>query len=85
MFAKIFRVLKILINCKFIFSLPQKKNVVVYDFDSRKGASKIFPDEELEFLSTRNENNLTTGDDFGLVPAKPVSPGGAANASPMIS
>ena len=55
MFAKIFRVLKILINCKFIFSLPQKKNVVVYDFHSRQAASKIFSDEELEFLSSRNE------------------------------
>ena len=50
------RFIKILINAKYNFLPPSKKNILIYDHHSKEIIGKIFNIKKTSFLSTRKEN-----------------------------
>ena len=55
MFKKIVRLLKAVKKNKFIFSLPKKGKVFVFDWHSKNYTDKLFNKEDLVYFATRNE------------------------------
>ena len=52
---KLFKFFKVLAQSKIEFTLPEKKNLLLYDFDGNKIASKIFKKEKYGIFYSRKE------------------------------